>query len=109
MTIEQIKQLNTDKFLDLYEAVMASAVVRAMENECEILDIETPEWLSRAGKKIREEVARQKHAADLTLLKDLENQNESLKTASERRADVARQIAAVQRRLGMTAGAGSRK
>lgn len=101
MNLTKLKEMNVDRILDLDEAVALSAEARSMETEYATLGMQPPEWLDRASTTLREEIAKRTRAADLAALKAVEAELESLKTASERKADAASRLAALQKKLGM--------
>ena len=81
---------------------LLSAYARHLAAEYEELELPVPEWLEKSTDTLREEIARRTRAADLANLKDLEREIESLKTASERRADASKRMAALQKKLGLS-------
>lgn len=109
MSLQALKNLNTDRILDMDEAVHLSAYARVMETEFEHLEIPVPDWLPKASDVLRQEIARRTHAADLALLKETEQEIDSLKTATERRTDAQKRLAKLQAKLGLSATAKSGK
>lgn len=100
--IDKLKDLNLDRLLSLDEAVFLSGEARQGASEFEALGLPVPEWLEKSTGILREEIARRTHAADMERLKSLGNQLESLKTAAERRAELQKQVAALQRKMGLS-------
>ena len=102
MNIQAIKTLNLDRVLDMDEAVAISADVRVLEAEYGELEIPVPEWLVKSADVLREEIARRTKAAKLAELKRLEGEIEGYKSATEKRNEAARKLAALQSELGMS-------
>ena len=101
--LEKLKSLNIDRLLDLDEAVSLSQYGRALEAEYGELGLAVPEWLQKSLNVLREEIARRTKAADLAALKSVEVELEGYKTVSEKKTDAQRRLAALQKRLGLTA------
>jgi hypothetical protein len=102
--LEKLKALNVDRLLDLDEAVSLSQYGRALEAEYgEWLGLPVPEWLQKSLNVLREEIARRTRAADLAALTAVETELESYKTVGEKKTDAQRRLAALQKRLGLTA------
>lgn len=99
---EKLKALNLDRILDIDEAVEMSAYARTLEMEYGTLDLPTPEWLVKSSDLLREEIARRTRANDLAMLKAVEAEIESYKTAAEKRTEAQKRLANIQKKLGMT-------
>lgn len=109
MNVQTIKTLNMDRVLDMDEAVALSADVRVFEGEYEHLGIPVPEWLVKSADVLREEIARRTKADKLARLKNLESQIEGYKSATEKRNEAAKQLAALQDELGMSPAKSGRR
>lgn len=109
MNVQAIKTLNMDRVLDMDEAVALSADVRAFEAEYEHLGMTIPEWLVKSADVLREEIARRTKADKLARLKNLESQIEGYKSATEKRNEAAKQLAALQDELGMSPAKSGRR
>lgn len=103
--LEKLKNLNIDRVLDMDEAVTLSSYARSLEAEYDALELTVPEWLIKATDVLRAEIARRAHAADLALLKEVEQEIESYKSQNERRNDAQRRLAGLQKKLGLSAAA----
>ncbi len=101
MLIHTLKQLNTDKMLEVDELVEVSAFARTIEQEYTELELPVPGWLQDSVNILREEIAKRTRASDLAKLKDLENRLEGFKTVNEKRNEAQRELAALQKKLGM--------
>ena len=104
---EKLLKAAFDKMFTLDELVELSMYAREMENEYGALDMEYPEEFRLAAEALRAEITKRRRDADLALMRTLESQIEATKTATEKRADLTRQMAAVQKRLGVTSRAKS--
>lgn len=102
MNVQTIKTLNMDRVLDIDEAVALSAEVRAFETEYEALGMPIPDWLVKSADVLREEIARRTKASKLAELKKLENEIEGYKSATEKRNEATKRLAALQNELGMS-------
>src|SRR5579872_6166327 len=103
--LEKLKGLNLDKLLDMDEAIALSAYARGLENEYGHLEMQTPEWLEKSTDVLREEIARRTKAADLAELKRLESEIEGYKSATEKRGEAQKKLAAMQNKLGLSKAA----
>jgi hypothetical protein len=99
--LQQLKNLNLDRILDNDEAVAMSAYARGLAEEYDALGQPLPEWLEKSTTVLREEIARRTRASDFARLKEIETGLEALKTATEKKADLQKQLADLQRKLGM--------
>lgn len=102
MNIQQIKALSVDRLLDIDEAVLVSAEIRFLEAEYDFLEIATPDWLTKVGDLVREEIARRTRSATLAELQRLESEVESYKSAAERRTAAQSRIGQLQAKLGLS-------
>lgn len=100
--LERLKSLNLDKILDMDEAIALSAYARSIESEYETLEIPVPEWIVKSTDILRTEIARRTHAADMAELKRLEAEIEGYKTATEKRSEAQKRLAAMQGKLGLS-------
>ncbi len=73
-----------------------------MEAEYETLEMSIPEWLVKSADIIREEIARRTKAADLAEIKRLESEIEGYKSATEKRQEAVKKLAAMQGKLGLS-------
>ncbi len=101
--LQQLKQLNLDRILDIDEAIVLSAFARQQTDEYGELGLPVPEWLEKATEVLREEIARRCRSEKMAELRRLEGEIEGLKTATERRQDAQRKLAALQKDLGLSA------
>lgn len=101
MSLATLKNLNMDRVIDLEEAVALSAEARQLEGEFSVLGIPAPDWLEKSAAVVREEIARRTRASKLARLKEVEAGIEATKTAAERRGDLQRELAGLQKELGM--------
>ncbi len=102
--LEKLKGLNLDRILDNDEAVVLSAFARQLEAEYEQLGVPVPEWLEKSASTLREEIARRNKASKLARLKELEANLEGYKTVTEKRSEAQRELAEIQKELGMVPG-----
>lgn len=109
MNIAGLKSLNLDRVIEIDEAIALSADIRTLQAEYDELAIERPEWLNNVANIVREEIAKRTRANDLAQLRNLEAQSESLKTVDEKRNQINDAMAALQRKLGMTAAPAGRQ
>jgi hypothetical protein len=105
MSVASLKSLNVDKMLDIEEAVAMSAEARTLEHEFESLELAVPGWLQTASGVLRAEIERRTHASDLARVREIEAELESYKTTGEKKAEAQKRLAALQKKLGMTASA----
>lgn len=106
MNIQALKSFNTDKALEIEELVGMSADLTGLLEEYETLDIVAPDWITAKHDEVRTEIGTRTRAADMAELHNLENQIESLKSATEKRQDATKRLAALQSKLGLTAKSG---
>ena len=101
MSLQLLKNLNTDKMIEVEELMVLSAFARSLETEYLETGNSIPEWLDRSANSLREEIARRTRAARMAKLRDIENQLEAMKPATEKRADLQAQAVALQKELGL--------
>jgi hypothetical protein len=101
MNLNAMKNLNLDRVLEMDEAIAMSAEIRQFEAECEALELPTPDWVLKSADVLREEIARRTRADALAQMKRLETELESYKTVGEKKNEAQRQLAALQRKLGI--------
>ena len=102
MNLQALRNLNTDRLLDIDEAVALSAFARALESEFELLEQPVPDWVEKATDVLRTEIARRTRANKLAELRKTEAELESYKTVNERRGEAQKRLAALQEELGLT-------
>lgn len=100
--LEKLKQLNVDKILDMDEAIALSAYSRGLANEYVELDMAVPDWIEKATEVLRQEIQRRTHAADMAELKRIQGEIEGYKTATEKRTEAQKRLAALQGKLGLS-------
>ncbi len=110
MSLSALKNVgaNLDRLLDTDEAVSLSAYARNLEAEYDQLDIPVPGWLTKSSDILREEIARRTRAADLAELKRLEGELEGYKPINEKRTDAQKNLANLQKKLGLSATSAGR-
>lgn len=89
--LDQLKNLNIPS-IDLDEAVALSAFGRMLKAEYETLGAETPEWLDNRLRELRREVKVRQQDSIEKRLREARARMETLKTPTERRDDLAKEI-----------------
>lgn len=99
--IEQLKNLNIEK-TSLDEMILLSASARALNSEYEANGTVAPEWLSDARRMLGREIkVRTQNQLEMRL-RELEAADAADRTASERRADRAKEREKIEAALGKT-------
>ncbi len=97
--IQMLKGFNADG-LDMDEAICLLSIARGMHKTYEEKAVEPPEWLNDAHSALDKEVSRRYRDSLERELKDIEAREEQLKTASEKREDLAAKKARITAALG---------
>lgn len=100
--LEKLKNLDVER-IDLDEAVELSAIGRVVKDEYEKNGAEAPTWIDDRLREVRREIrARQADMIDKRL-REAKARRASLKTTEEKRADLDREIAELEKIAGASA------
>lgn len=96
---ERIKSLNTDR-MDLDDKVELLAQVTVTEQAYEGVSVPAPDWLVAGKDTLTEEITRSRKDAIKKMISDKKAKLDSLKTADQKRADLRKELAALEKALG---------
>lgn len=99
--IERLKKLNAsnlDTLLQLEEAISLWVYATALREGYDLQNIEAPEWLTQSIDLLDEEIKSRDLAATLAEIRQTETALEGLKSTSERKTDLQKKLASLQRR-----------
>ena len=98
MSISQLKTLDTDRY-DLDELVALSAEGKSLQTEYRGLGVDEPEWLGSAVRSLARDIRVRQADAIEKRLRQAKARVQALKPASERRAELEKEIAELQEKL----------
>lgn len=104
--LQQLKGVQVDG-LQLDEAVLLLAIAGKMDEAYQQTVGEAPQWLTDARETLQKEVKSRSQDALEKRLKELEAQEDRLKSAQEKREDIAKERARIEAKLGKAPEAGA--
>lgn len=93
MMLEKIRNFDPLGGIQLEDAVVLASVARKIAEEYDLLKVDKPAWLVEKTERIRQFVSDSVRDARKKKVAELKARLETLKTASERRADIEKQLA----------------
>ena len=99
--LEALRGVNTDR-LDTDEAVLLYAASQQLVQTYSGFSLPTPVWLTDAAGALKKEIQSRREDELQRRLKSIKAQREQLKTADEKRKDLAAEEEAILQQLGLT-------
>lgn len=100
--LQQLKSYDPTTLTSIEELVLMAATADALLSGYHMRAIEPPEWVSEKKAQLDREISDRTREANLKALRELEAAEDALKTASEKRAEIARKKARLVQSLGLT-------
>lgn len=102
--LNDFKTFNDSNRLDITQLVALAAYGRQLRDEYEHLNLEAPEWVDTQLKSIRREIQTRNAERVEARLKEAKARLDSLKTPTERKSEIKREIATLEKQLSAVGG-----